>query len=78
MNVDITIKAEEARRLKEDTAFQDFMQDVRDDQIRIFTTSGAADIELREEAHAILRALEQLQSKLDAAIDAQTIASKLR
>jgi len=78
MNVDITIKAEEARRLKEDTAFQDFMQDVRDDQIRIFTTSGATDIELREEAHAILRALEQLQSKLDAAIDAQTIASKLR
>ena len=77
MNVDITIKAEEARRLKEDTAFQDFMQDVRDDQIRIFTTSGATDIELREEAHAILRALEQLQSKLDAAIDAQTIA-KLR
>ena len=77
MNVDITIKAEEARRLKEDTAFQDFMQDVRDDQIRIFTTSGATDIELREEAHAILRALEQLQSKLDAAIDAQTIV-KLR
>lgn len=77
MNVDITIKAEEARRLKEDTAFQDFMQNVRDDQIRIFTTSGATDIELREEAHAILRALEQLQSKLDAAIDAQTIA-KLR
>ena len=71
MNVDITIKAEEARRLKEDTAFQDFMQDVRDDQIRIFTTSGATDIELREEAHAIIRALEAIEINLDAAIGAE-------
>lgn len=78
MNVDTTIKAEEARRLKNDTAFLDFIQDVRDDQIRVFTTSGVSDIELREEAHAILRAIEQLQSKLDAAIDAQTIESKMR
>lgn len=78
MNVDTTIKAEEARRLKNDTAFLDFIQDVRDDQIRVFTTSGVNDIELREEAHAILRAIEQLQSKLDAAIDAQTIESKMR
>lgn len=76
MTADIRIKAEDAKRLKNDTAFSDFIQDVRDEQIRLFTTSGAQDIEQREEAHAILRALTKIEVELDAAIAAETLLDR--
>jgi hypothetical protein len=37
----IRIQADEAKRLKNDTAFQQFVQDVRDVQISIFANSAA-------------------------------------
>jgi hypothetical protein len=58
-------------RLKNDTAFQQFIQDVREQQKEVFATSGAKDIEVREEAHAIIRALEAIEINLDAAIGAE-------
>jgi len=67
----IRIQAEEAKRLKNDTAFQQFVQDVRDVQISIFTNSTAQEVEQREEAHAIMRALNQIEMQLDAAIAAE-------
>lgn len=76
MTTEIRIKAEDAKRLKNDTAFSDFIQDVRDEQIRLFTTSGAQDIEQREEAHAILRALTKIEVELDAAIMAETLLDR--
>ena len=76
MTADIRIKAEDAKRLKNDTAFSDFIQDVRDEQIRLFTTSGAQDIEQREEAHAVLRALTKIEVELDAAIAAETLLDR--
>jgi len=65
MSADIRIKADEARRLKSDSAFSTFVQEVRDDQIRVFTTSGASDVEAREAAHGIICALNQIETKLD-------------
>ena len=76
MTADIRIKAEDAKRLKNDTAFSDFIQDVRNEQIRLFTTSGAQDIEQREEAHAVLRALTKIEVELDAAIAAETLLDR--
>lgn len=76
MTVDIRIQAEDAKRLKNDTAFMQFMQDVRDLQITRFTTSAAQDVEQREEAHAMLRALEQIEVQLDAAIAAETLLDR--
>lgn len=76
MTTEIRIQAEDAKRLKNDTAFSDFIQDVRDEQIRLFTTSGAQDIEQREEAHAILRALNKIEVQLDAAIAAETLLDR--
>ena len=76
MTVEIRIQAEDAKRLKNDTAFMQFMQDVRDLQITRFTTSAAQDVEQREEAHAMLRALEQIEVQLDAAIAAETLLDR--
>ena len=76
MSTEIRIKADEARRLKSDTAFLSFVQGVRDDQIKVFTDSVASDVEAREEAHAIMRALNQIEMKLDAAITAETFLDR--
>ena len=76
MSTDVRIQAEEAKRLKNDTAFQQFVQDVREQQIRQFTTSAAQDVEQREEAHAILRALDKIVVNLDAAIAAETLLDR--
>ena len=76
MTTDIRIKADEARRLRHDTAFSNFLQEVRDDQVRVFMTSGASDVEAREEAHGIVRALEQIEMKLDAASTAEAFLDR--
>ena len=76
MTVDIRIQAEDAKRLKNDTAFKQFIEDVRNEQIRLFTTSAAQDIEVREEAHAVLRALTKIEVELDAAIMAETLLDR--
>ena len=76
MSTEIRIKADEARRLKADTAFLTFMQGVRDDQIKVFTDSVASDVEAREEAHAIMRALNLIEMNLDVALTAETFLDR--
>ena len=76
MTTEIRIKADDARRLKSDTAFMSFVQEVRDDQIKVFTDSGASDVEAREAAHGIILALNQIEMKLDAAITAETFLDR--
>lgn len=72
----IRIQADEAKRLKNDTAFQQFVQDVRDVQISIFSNSTAEETKQREEAHAIMRALNQIEMQLDAAIAAERMLDR--
>ena len=78
MSTDVRIQAEEAKRLKNDTAFKQFVQGVREDQMRIFANSAAQEIEQREEAHAILRALNLIEVNLDAALAAETLLDRKR
>ena len=73
---EIRINAEEAKRLKNDTAFEQFIQDVRDVQMSVFANSAASEVEQREEAHAILRALNQIEMQLDAAIAAERMLDR--
>ena len=73
LSTDIRIAAEEAKRLKNDTAFKRFVNDVREQQKLVFVSSAADEIERREEAHAIIRALNQIEVNLDAAIAAETL-----
>ena len=74
----IRIEAEEAKRLKNDTAFQKFVENVREDQMKIFAESSASDVDAREEAHSIVRALNEIEITLDAAISAEVILDKQR
>ena len=76
MKIEIRMEADEARRLKNDTAFKQFMQSVRENQMQIFASSGAADVAAREEAHAIMRALNQIEVTLDAALAAETLLDR--
>ena len=76
MTTEIRIAADDAERLKNDTAFTQFVEDVRNEQIRLFTTSAAQDVEQREEAHAILRALNKIEVQLDAVIAAKTLLDR--
>ena len=76
MTTEIRIAADDAERLKNDTAFTQFVEDVRNEQIRLFTTSAAQDVEQREEEHAILRALNKIEVQLDAAIAAKTLLDR--
>ena len=76
MTTEIRIAADDAKRLKNDTAFTQFVEDVRNEQIRLFTNSAAQDVEQREEAHAMLRALNQIEVQLDAAIAAETLLDR--
>lgn len=76
MSVEVRIRADEARRLKTDSAFLAYVQEVREDQIKIFTDSEASDVEAREAAHGIVRALNQIEMKLDAAITAETFLDR--
>lgn len=71
------IKADEARRLRNDTAFLQFIAAVRDKQIQHFLSSGPSDVEAREDAHAIVRALNLIEAELDAA-EAAEIIEKMR
>ena len=74
--MNIQEKAARAKRLREDEAFASFVAEVREDAIRMFTNSGTKDTATREEAHALLRAVQAIETRLDAAIDAQTIAER--
>ncbi len=76
MSTDIRIQADEAKRLKTDTAFLQFVQYVRDGQVKAFMDSTAPDVEAREEAHAIMRALNQIEMVLDATIAAETLLDR--
>ena len=62
--------------MKNDTAFQRFVNDVRERQKEVFVTSAADEIERREEAHSIIRALNLIEVNLDAAIAAETLLDR--
>ena len=76
MSTGIRIKADEARRLKNDTAFKTFMQSARENQMSIFAGSSASEVDVREEAHAIMRALDQIEATLDAAVMAEALLDR--
>ena len=73
MTTEVRIKADEAKRLKNDTAFTQFIDEVRQAQMSIFANTTKEQSEVREEAHAILRSLNAVEVYLDAVIAAETL-----
>lgn len=68
-------KASAADKLRNNKAFQDFMQEVEDNQVKVFVTPDAKP-EAIAEAHSIIRALSLIKGRLNVARLAQKIADK--
>lgn len=73
---EIRIKAAQALALAEDEVFKAFVAEVRDAQIAAFRNSRADQTEVREEAHAILRALDAIEHRLKSAMIDEVIEAK--
>lgn len=76
--MDTEERARAAKGLREDEAFKMFISEVREEAMQAFAASGKDQQSIREEAHATLRALNQLIGTLDAAVAAQTNIEKRR
>jgi hypothetical protein len=56
--------------------FQLIMKDLRNQQLEGFANSSADEVEKREDAHAILRALNQIEYLLQADVNAEMLIEK--
>ena len=60
MNLDYKARARRAHKLRENKDFQAVLQDLREHQKDVFAKTAAHEVEQREEAHAILRAINEI------------------
>ncbi len=74
--MDIEVRAARSKALLNHEHFIAVMQDLRERQKDAFASSAASDVEGREEAHAIIRALNAIEVSLRADVDAVTILKK--
>ena len=72
----IELKAKKSKSLLEDERFVEVLQDLRKTQFDVFANSSASEVEKREDAHAILRALTEIERLLNANVDAVTLLAK--
>ena len=63
-------RAKRSKSLLENEWFQETMKDLRNQQTKIFVNSAAHELEQREEAHAILRALKSIEVSLQSDVNA--------
>ena len=76
--MDIEQKAKRSKALLENEYFVATMKDLRNDQMVVFANSAADEIERREEAHAMLRAINLIERSLQADMDALKLLTKER
>lgn len=70
MAVDLEIRAKRSKSLLENDWFIETIRDLRQHQMNVFANSSADEVEIREDAHAILRALNAIEVSLRADVDA--------
>tara|TARA_B100000212_G_scaffold313469_1_gene266395 strand:- start:1004 stop:1249 length:246 start_codon:yes stop_codon:yes gene_type:complete len=76
MNLDYKARARRAHKLRENKDFQGVLQDLREHQKDVFAKTAAHEVEQREEAHAILRAINEIEYLLQADINAEVFIDK--
>ena len=76
--MDIEQKAKRSKALLENEYFVATMKDLRNDQMVVFANSAADEIERREEAHAMLRAINLIERSLQSDMDALKLLTKER
>ena len=68
--MDIEQRAKRSKSLLEDEWFIETIKNLRETQMSVFANSSASEVEQREDAHAILRALKEIEYSLQADVDA--------
>ena len=74
--MEFRVRAERSKLLMQNEHFQFVLKDLRERQMRVFADSSAQEIEKRENAHAILRALNEIEGMLQADVDAVKLQDK--
>ena len=74
--MDIEQRAKRSKSLLENEWFVETIKDLRDTQLRTFADSSAQEVEKREDAHAILRALNAIERSQQADVDAVTLIQR--
>lgn len=74
--MEFRVRAERSKLLMESEHFQLVMKDLRDRQMAVFASSAAGEMDKRENAHAILRAINEIEGMLQADVDAVKLQNK--
>lgn len=74
--MDYKVKAARSKLLLQSEHFQFSMEDLRNQQLQVFANSSADEKDKREDAHAILRALNQIEYILQADVNAEMLIEK--
>lgn len=74
--MDIEQRAKRSKSLLENEWFQETMKNLRDTQMSIFANSSASEVEKREDAHAMLRALNAIEYSLKADVDTMMLMER--
>ena len=74
--MEIEQRAKRSKFLLENDWFIDTIKNLREDQMRVFADSSAQEVEKREDAHAILRALTAIERSLQADVDAVALLQR--
>ena len=74
--MEIEQRAKRSKFLLENDWFIDTIKNLREDQMRVFADSSAQELEKREDAHAILRALTAIERSLQADVDAVALIQR--
>lgn len=74
--MDYKKRAFRAKELLRNDDFLAILEDLRERQMEVFASTAAQEMDKREEAHAILRALNQIKYLLQADVDAEKLIEK--
>ena len=74
--MDYKKRAIRARNLLNSDEFQGIMKDLRENQMRLMANTSASEVEKREDAHAIYRALNEIEYLLQADINAEKLIER--
>ena len=71
-----TVTASDVDRLLSDPAFTAILDKIRSDQVDIFMQSRRTDAQIREDAHAVIMALDKIEQALKAVVTDEAIKRK--
>lgn len=74
--MDYKKRAIRARNLLNNEEFRGIMKDLQDNQLRLIANTSASEVEKREDAHAIYRALNEIELLLKADVDAEKLIER--